>query len=349
VSSTLVIRFGALGDLCLLAWSLAAYAREHGAGGDHADAPLALVTKARYAELMSCVPGIGTVHALTGSRLRDLLHLARHLRGERPAAIIDAHGSLRSGLLLALLGRRPDRRLAKDTVARLELLFLRRRGASLARSMHDRFDELFDLPANDPAPPPPPPLAGIARSGAAPVRRLGLAPGARWDAKRWPAPLFADFLRRFRGTDRAPVRIFLGPQEESWFDDSSLARAAAELADVEVVRSGSLREVAAALGGCTVLLTNDSGLLHLAEAVGTPVLALFGPTVEEFGYFPGLPRSWVLQRPLDCRPCSRNGKRPCWRQDQACLAEIPPARVLEELLALPAWSGAGSPGGGGDV
>ena len=190
--------------------------------------------------------------------------------------------------------------------------------------------------------------AGGSGMGAASARRLGLAPGARWDTKRWPARHFAEFLQRFRGADPAPVRIFLGPQEEVWFDGSPLARVAAELPDVEIVRRGSLREVAVALDGCTVLLTNDSGLLHLAEAVGTPVLALFGPTVEEFGYFPSLPHSRVLQLPLDCRPCSRNGKRPCWRQDQACLAEIPPARVLEELLALPAWSAAGGSRGGGD-
>jgi heptosyltransferase-2 len=348
LSRTLVIRFGALGDLCLLAWSLAAYARSRTGDENAGDAPVALATKASYAELMTCVPGVGTVHALTGSRLRDLLRLARRLRAERPAEIIDAHGSLRSRFLLTLLGRGADRRLAKDTAARLSLLFLRRRGAPLARSMRDRFDELFDLAAADPTPVQPP-LAEIALATADPVRRLGLAPGARWDTKRWPTPHFAEFLQRFRRADRAPVRIFLGPQEESWFDGSSLAKAAAELPDVEILRNGSLREVAAALGGCTTLLTNDSGLLHLAEAVGTPVLALFGPTVAEFGYFPGLPESRVLQLPLDCRPCSRNGKRPCWRQDQACLAEIPAARVLEQLLALPPWNGAGSEGGGGHV
>jgi hypothetical protein len=68
------------------------------------------------------------------------------------------------------------------------------------------------------------------------------------------------------------------------------------------------------------------------------VRALFGPTVEEFGYFPSLASSRVVQKDLDCRPCSRNGKRTCWRQDQACLAEISPARVQECLATMQPWS-----------
>jgi heptosyltransferase-2 len=72
----------------------------------------------------------------------------------------------------------------------------------------------------------------------------------------------------------------------------------------------------------------------MAEAVGTPVLALFGPTVREFGYFPIRPGSRVMERSLDCRPCSRNGKRPCHRGDLACLRDIPPDEVLAALSAM---------------
>jgi heptosyltransferase-2 len=80
-----------------------------------------------------------------------------------------------------------------------------------------------------------------------------------------------------------------------------------------------------------VVVTNDSGLLHLSEAVGTPVVALFGPTVREFGYFPRLGASAALEVPLECRPCSRNGKRPCHRGDLACLERIEVGAVLERV------------------
>jgi len=144
-------------------------------------------------------------------------------------------------------------------------------------------------------------------------------------------------LQDFRKVCSAPVRIFIGPEERIWFAESDLSRTASGLAAVEIVQDKDLIRTASALAGCSSLVTNDTGLLHLAEAVGVPVLALFGPTVRDFGYFPHLPQSLVLQRDLDCRPCARNGKRPCWRLDQACLQEISPVTVLAALSRMSPW------------
>ena len=108
--------------------------------------------------------------------------------------------------------------------------------------------------------------------------------------------------------------------------------------DVELVRDRSLVETARSLAGCRAVVTNDSGLMHLAEAVGTPTVALFGPTVQAFGYAPHLAGSTVLEEPdLECRPCSRNGKRPCHRGDLACLERIDPDRVWQALVPLGPW------------
>ena len=96
----------------------------------------------------------------------------------------------------------------------------------------------------------------------------------------------------------------------------------------------SILESAAVLKRCAALVTNDSAPLHLAESVGTPVVAFFGPTVREFGYFPRLPRSRALEVSLRCRPCSRNGARRCPYGTKECLAAIPPERAMEELAPL---------------
>jgi heptosyltransferase-2 len=130
-----------------------------------------------------------------------------------------------------------------------------------------------------------------------------------------------------------PIRIFLGPREESWFFGGALDQAARTDDQVQIIRGRPLVEVAKLLAECRLLLTNDSGLLHVAEAVGTPVVALFGPTVREFGYFPLLPASRVLEKSLECRPCSRNGKRPCHRGDLACLRDITPDQVAAAVFA----------------
>ncbi len=354
MTDILVVRFGSLGDLCLLAWSLGSLARAtaHGGGPPR---EVALVTKAAFAPLLARVPGVVRVEALPDGGLDDLARLARRLRPLRARVVVDAHGVLRSRLLLAMLGRRPRRRLAKHTAARLALLWLRRRPPALRLTMRDRFDALLTdlLPGCRLDPRPRPPLAGLAAprgdEGARP--RLGIAPGARWDPKRWPEARFAALLRAFRAASDAPVSVFLGPREETWYDGGELARTVAALPDVATVRGRDLVDLAGDLSACDVLVTNDSGLMHLAEATGTPVVALFGPTVREFGYAPTLPRSRLLEVPLFCRPCSRNGRRACWRRDHACLRRIDVERVLSEVLALRSWpapGGAPPPCGEGD-
>jgi ADP-heptose:LPS heptosyltransferase len=104
-----------------------------------------------------------------------------------------------------------------------------------------------------------------------------------------------------------------------------------------VISDCPLPDVAGELARCSLLATNDSGLMHLAEAVGTPVVALFGPTVRQWGFFPRLPGSVVVETPLECRPCSRNGKRECHRGDLACLQHIEVDEVLARVLDAAPW------------
>jgi len=352
-----IIRFGALGDLCLLAWSLAPLAR-----GSGTDAKVTLITKTEFAELMAAVPGVDEVIALRGTRLRDLVHLAGDLRSRPAATLVDAHGVLRARLLTLLLGRRAAARIDKDTAERLRLVLSRRGSARLqGRTMRDRFDEVLRRfwPPQAAGEPPAPPLVGLAApsddgtdaapgvagtsaatgdaSGASAAPILGIAPGARWDTKRWPQERFAALVRDFRRRTPSRLRIFLGPREATWFAGGALAEALDDLAGVEILRDQPLLAVARGLAGCALTLTNDSGLLHLSEAVGTPVVALFGPTVRAFGYEPSLPSSHLLEVDLTCRPCSRNGRRPCWRGDLACLTGLATSQVLDTVLAAVEW------------
>lgn len=331
MTNQLVIRFGSLGDLCVLGWSLARLA--------DATAPnrprVTLVTKAAWADLAWKIRGVDRVVSLQGSGAVAVRRVAKELRDDPFDRVVDAHNVMRSHLLLGLMARRPDARLAKDTVARLAFMRFGRRSPCLERTMRDRFDDLFPEVQAEPGAPVEPPLAhlsphGVTRPAEAP---LGLAPGAQWSTKRWPDNKFNDLAKKFLETSFGTVRIYLGPREETWFADSPLAALTAldPGGRVEIIRDSTLVGVATSLAGCGRLVTNDSGLLHLAEAVGTPVTALFGPTVREFGYFPQLAASRVLETDLDCRPCSRNGKRPCHRGDLACLDRIPVDDVLAAL------------------
>jgi len=83
------------------------------------------------------------------------------------------------------------------------------------------------------------------------------------------------------------------------------------------------------------MLANDTGMSHIAEAVGRDALVLFGPTTRELGYFPVRPGSRVLERPLPCRPCTRTGAGRCTHPwPQACLATITPDAVLAAVREM---------------
>ncbi len=327
---TLIIRFGALGDLCLLAWSISRWARSEEAAGQR----ITLVTKAAFAPLMEKVEGIDRVIPLPEGGIGSLQRLAKQLRGEKFDSIIDAHNILRGHLLMTFMGRRANTRLEKDTAARLALLGFSKSSQSLDRSMADRFDDVFKMNARTELAEALPPLRKLRPDTELSPPVLGLAPGAQWNSKRWPEENFARLLEKFGEENNNPVRIFLGPREELWFAGSHLEKVADLLPQVEIIRGRNLVEVAGLLARCSNLVTNDSGLLHMAEAVGTPVLAFFGPTVRQFGYFPCLEKSRQMEISLDCRPCSRNGKKDCHRGDLACLRGISADQAFNTLAEM---------------
>jgi len=160
---------------------------------------------------------------------------------------------------------------------------------------------------------------------------IALCPGARWSTKRWGEERFAELIRRLHR--KGMKTLLVGDRADR--PVSRRVNVAAGGDALDLTGRTTIAEVAAVLAQCRALVGNDSGLIHLAEAVGVPVVALFGPTVEEFGYFPSLPGSKVCERKLRCRPCSRNGSRPCPLGTKECLEGIGVDLVegaLEDLL-----------------
>ncbi len=96
-----------------------------------------------------------------------------------------------------------------------------------------------------------------------------------------------------------------------------------------------LLETAAAMEYCDVIVTNDTGLMHVAVAMRKKIVALFGSTVREFGFFPYDPQAVVLETPgLACRPCSHIGRSECPERHFKCMTEIDPDQVFLRTRAL---------------
>jgi heptosyltransferase-2 len=131
----------------------------------------------------------------------------------------------------------------------------------------------------------------------------------------------------------ADERILLVGDSADRAFTTPIARALGERG-LDIAGIPSLMRTAAHIARCRLFVGNDSGLMHLAEAVGVPVVALFGPTVETFGYYPSLAKSRVIERRLACRPCSRNGSTPCPKRTGECLTHIGVDPVLAAIQSM---------------
>ena len=156
---------------------------------------------------------------------------------------------------------------------------------------------------------------------------ITVAPGAAHATKRWPLSHWKTLIRRLTG-DGFQVIIVGGP------DDTELeAELLAESFDgiASAVGRFSLQGTGALLQRSAALVSGDTGVMHMATAVGTPVVALFGPTVKEFGFFPYTANATVLELDLSCRPCSSKGTPRCPLGHHHCLVDIGPETVLEAV------------------
>jgi heptosyltransferase-2 len=99
----------------------------------------------------------------------------------------------------------------------------------------------------------------------------------------------------------------------------------------EILAGPDPADLPAIVARCPLALTNDSGILHVAEACGARVVALFGPTHPKLGFAPLGPRSVAIHGGIGCSPCDLHGPEVCPKGHHRCLRDISVERVLAEL------------------
>jgi heptosyltransferase-2 len=162
------------------------------------------------------------------------------------------------------------------------------------------------------------------------IKPLILAsPSSVWETKRWPAYKFAEFIRKIYSRYGVPV-VLTGSQKEKPVIDE-IAGFLEEKEFINMAGKTGLGELVYMIKKADILITNDSGPMHIATATGTPVLAVFGPTTKKLGFFPYGKNSVVLEKDLLCRPCSPHGSRKCPRGHFLCMNMIKVRDVLNEV------------------
>ncbi|HUR96036.1 MAG TPA: glycosyltransferase family 9 protein [Gemmatimonadales bacterium] len=321
---TLVIQTAFLGDVVLTTPLLAALAERHG--------PVDVVTTPAAASLLETHPSVAAVlrydkRGMDRGAL-GLWRLGRRLRARGYARAYLPHRSWRSAALALLAGAEERTGFADSPAA---VTYTRRVPRPVAGHEVERLASLAGV-SGAPAPVHVELTADDRAAADTWLRERGLgpgfialAPGSIWGTKRWWG--YEALARAVDG----PVVVVGG------HEDAPLAAMVAAAADRGYSAAGALglRGAAALIARAGVLVTNDSAPLHLATAVGTPIVAVFGPTVPAFGFGPRSARDLIVEHPsLDCRPCSAHGPQICPLGHHRCMRELSVDSVAEAVAAV---------------
>ena len=296
----------------------------------HPEAHISFLVKTQFAPLVSESPRLTEV--LTYADGGPLLPLAKALRERRFTHLLDLHGSLRSRALHVLVPGRwreySKRRVAREILIRLKKNVYRD-GVPEAERFFDAADGLDVRPDGkgleffvsgaarakvD---------AWLATRGLTGRAFTLIGPGAAHFSKRWPPEYWTALAARLATSGRSIV--VTGGRAEREVGDAIAENSAGEFA---------LQETGALLQRSEALAVGDTGVMHMATAVGTPIVTLMGPTVAPFGFYPYHANATVLERDLYCRPCSPFGGPTCPEGHHKCLRDISPAEVEQALVAL---------------
>jgi heptosyltransferase-2 len=159
---------------------------------------------------------------------------------------------------------------------------------------------------------------------------VALAPGAHWSTKRWP--YFPELARALAA--EIPLALVGGPGDRA--DARAIRNALGRGTPVaDAVGRLSLLGSGELIRRARLLVTNDSAPVHLASAVDTATLEIYGPTAPIFGFAARAPWSRIVEPdPLPCRPCHHHGPAVCPLVHHKCMRDIPIARVLAEVRTL---------------
>jgi lipopolysaccharide heptosyltransferase II len=158
------------------------------------------------------------------------------------------------------------------------------------------------------------------------ARWIALQPGARWTNKRWPAESFAELVRRLAAHFSDVHFAILGAVEDQPLGEVILRAAPGRC--LNLAGQTTLPEMVEWLRLCELMVTNDTGPMHVAVALGKPVVALCGPTEpRRTGPYGRLEQ--VVQHALPCAPCLKS--RCAWPRPMECLKAISPATVFERV------------------
>ncbi len=342
--SVLLIRFSSIGDIILTTPLIKKIRDKYPA------ARIDYLTLDRYGELLRDNPHINNLHLIKSNMpIHGLIESAREISEERYDYLFDLHRSSRSALYRLLIQSEKKYRLNKNYLKRILLVVFK---INLYRKPYSVVNRYFHVAGELDINPDADSEIWISRieleeylrkreslfginteiSHSDEVLRvargllhsngrdkiISMMPFATWQTKEWESTRFIELGRRLLGENTA-IMIHGGAEDRTRAD---WVAGAIGGNTISIAGKTTLLESALILSISECLITNDTGIMHIGGAVKIPVIAIFGSTTEELGFFPFRAEGEVLQTELNCRPCTSKGLRQCPRGHFKCMNDI---------------------------
>ncbi|ACL70636.1 putative lipopolysaccharide heptosyltransferase III [Halothermothrix orenii] len=301
---------------------------------NYPDARIDMVVNSNFHDIIAGNPYLDNIYPYDKKwDLKESFAFARGLKANNYDVGLNIHGNWRTALLLKLINPRSTAGFA----TRGRGIFLDKKlkpagGCHMVEVYLDFLEELglniknkdlelrLDKTAEDNM------IAFLRKNGVRGKEHLvGINTGGTWPAKRWPGERFAALADRLQKEYEGVRVIFTGGPGDVDRVYSIIKKMETE----PVVAAGktTLPELVALVRLCDVVISGDTGPVHVSAAVGTPTLTLFGPS-DEVKYRPYGTEHRIIYRDIDCRPC---GQQECPEGHHRCLREISVDEVFEEI------------------
>ncbi len=325
MSNFLVIRLSALGDCVLTTGVLRFWHEER-------NIRFTVLTRAAFAPIFENNPAVEEIIAARPEDLTDWLRFCRKLKKEKGGLpLIDLHGNLRSHILRMLWSNYCYAYPKMSLTRRIFQQFhFQEFGQKLLRfSVPQRYCMAFTSR--------PPHAAELRPQIFLTVKEIldakntlseleiykppiVLHPYAKHDNKTWHAQRWRELTQELDA--RGENWLIIGQNRQKLIPESKF----------DLTNKTDLRQTCAIIQSAKAFVSADSGPMHLATALQTPVVALFGPTTRHWGFFPSGENDIVLEKDLACRPCSLHGNKDCPHR-QKCLRQITIQDVIDAIFS----------------
>ena len=324
----LIVRFSSIGDIVQSTSPLKTIRNLF------PDSTITFLTLNEYAPLLEMHPDIDSLVSIKRNQsLNRLLELRSYLKLKKFNAIYDLHNSIRSNVLTYKISEKVYR-INKPRFARFLLFFFHvnkfEKTFSSLRLFHKNIGEIWNR--NDKIPPTYIKISKFEKVKANKFINskgingdfVAIIPGAAWVQKQWPSKNYITALKKIN----LPA-VLIGSKKDTICNEIEFGYKKT----VNLAGQTDIRLAISIISNANKVIGSDTGLIHAAEALGKNVVMIMGPTSKETGGGTIRKKSIVIEKDIFCRPCSQNGKFPCYRSNQECMESISSEDVFSAIIS----------------